>query len=58
LERRAHRMGGFHGDAARPKGNGGDGWRPVVVVDASRFRKVARIRAVVRVALTELEDNW
>jgi hypothetical protein len=51
-------MGGFHGDAARPKGNGGDGWRPVVVVDASRFRKVARIRAVVRVALTELEDNW
>jgi hypothetical protein len=40
-ERRAHRRSSFHEGAARPEGNGGEGWRPVVVVDSSRFRKVA-----------------
>jgi hypothetical protein len=49
-ERRAHRRGRFHGGAAQPEGNGGEVWRPVVVVGSSRFGKVARAQAVVGVA--------
>jgi hypothetical protein len=56
-ERRAHERGSFHGGAARSKGNGGEGRRPVVVVGNSRFGKVARARAVVGVALTEQEGS-
>jgi hypothetical protein len=56
--RRAHRRGGFHGGTARPKGNSGEGRRPVVVVGSSWLEKVARTRAVIGVALMEQEDNW
>jgi hypothetical protein len=57
-ERRAHRRGRFHGGAAQPEGNGGEVWRPVVVVGSSRFGKVARAQAVVGVASMEQEGSW
>jgi mRNA-degrading endonuclease toxin of MazEF toxin-antitoxin module len=56
-ERRAHRRGSFHGEMARPEGNDGEGRRPVVVVDSSRFRKVTGARVVVGVASTEREGS-
>jgi hypothetical protein len=55
---RAHQRGGFHGGTARPKGNGDEGWCLVVVVNSSRFGKVAGARAVVGVASVEQKDNW
>jgi hypothetical protein len=58
LERRDHQRGSFHGGAARPEGNGGEGQRPVVVVvGSSWFGKVAGARAVVGVVWTEGEGS-
>jgi hypothetical protein len=45
--RRAPWRGGFQGGAARPKGNGSEGWHLVVAVNSSRFRKVAGAWAIV-----------
>jgi hypothetical protein len=38
---------------ARSEGNGGEGWRSVMEVGSSQFRKVVGTRAVVGVASTE-----
>jgi hypothetical protein len=56
-QRRAHWRGSFHGGAARPEGNGGEGRRSVVVVGSSRFEKVAGARAVVGVASMKREGS-
>jgi hypothetical protein len=52
-EWRAHRRGSFPGGTARPEGNDGEGWRPMVVVGGLQFRKVVGTRVVVGVASTE-----
>jgi hypothetical protein len=56
-ERRAHRRGSFHGGTTQPEGNGGEGWRPMVVVGSSQFGKVARARVVIGVPSTEREGS-
>jgi hypothetical protein len=43
---------------AQPEGNDGEGWRSVVEVGGSRFRKVVGTRAVVGVASTECVSGW
>jgi hypothetical protein len=57
LGRRAHRRGGFHGGAARPSGNSGEGRCPVEAVDSSRFGNVAGAWEVIGVALVQQEEN-
>jgi hypothetical protein len=52
-EREGSPEGGVHGGTARLEGNGGEGRRPVVEVDGSRFRNVVRTRAVVGVPSIE-----
>jgi hypothetical protein len=52
-EREGSPEGGVHGGTARLEGNGGEGRRPVVEVDGSRFRKVVRTRAVVGATSTD-----
>jgi hypothetical protein len=50
--------GGFHGGAAQPEGNGGEGRRPVEEVGGSWFGNVVGTWAVVGMASTERVSCW
>jgi hypothetical protein len=52
-ERGGSPEGSVHGGAARPEGNGGEGWRPVVEVSGSWPGKVVGTRVIVGAKLME-----